>query len=97
MFPWSLERHIERIIRKPSGSWRKFPQLPRQGSPNQVPALRGIRHRRVRIVDTQSGEIEVRTKPQGAYTQIATFKRGETIRLQQFPDVAIGVDEVFFG
>ena len=47
------------------------------------------------VVNLQSKLIEVYTDiVQGAYTRVTPCRKGETIRLQHFPDVEIRVDSV---
>ena len=47
------------------------------------------------VVDVSSGAVEVRTQPTGdAYGEMRVARRGETIRLQAFPDVEIAVSDV---
>jgi Uma2 family endonuclease len=47
------------------------------------------------VVDVSAGTIEVRTQPRDdAYGETRVAGRGETIRLQSFPDVEIAVSDV---
>lgn len=47
------------------------------------------------VVNLPDKLIEVHTEVvQGAYTRVTPYHRGQTIRLQQFPDIEIGVDSV---
>ncbi|HEU5058377.1 MAG TPA: Uma2 family endonuclease [Kofleriaceae bacterium] len=46
------------------------------------------------IVDVVRAVVEVRTAPvDGHYTRITTYRRGESIALAAFPDVALATDE----
>jgi Uma2 family endonuclease len=47
------------------------------------------------VVNLVDGLVEVHTEVvSGAYARITPFRRGEGMRLREFPDVEIGVDEV---
>src|SRR5882672_1724045 len=48
------------------------------------------------IVNLAEGTIERHSEPaHGAYGRLTTFRRGETVQILAFPDVAVRVDEVF--
>jgi Uma2 family endonuclease len=48
------------------------------------------------IVNLADAAIERRSEPsQGAYGRLTTFRRGESVQVLAFPDVTVGIDELF--